>query len=240
MSKAAYKRVMLKLSGEALAAGADGIYNYSILENISAAVCECVSLGAQVAMVVGAGNIWRGRQGGGMDRARADYMGILATVINSIALQDSLIHAGVPARVMTSMTLGGITERFSRDQAVAHLERGNVVICGGGTGNPFFSTDTAAALRAAELDCDIILMAKNIDGVYTADPRKDPTAKKIDEIEYAEILTEQLGVIDLTASAFLQDAGIPSLIFGLDKPENIVKAVKGEIMGTIIKGDDKK
>lgn len=234
MEKSSYKRVLLKLSGEALADGSDGLYNYEFIDRVTAEIKKCLEIGVEVGIVIGGGNIWRGRQGGGMDRVRADKMGMLATVMNSIAVQDSLIGHGVDARIMTPITIQGVTEQFSRDEAVRYLESGKVVIFGAGTGSPFFSTDTGALLRAAEIGADAALFAKNIDGVYTADPKKDPTATKIDKITYDEIINKRLGVIDLTAAVFGMDKKMQVLLFGLAQPENIVKAVKGEKIGTLL------
>ena len=234
MGKSAYKRVLLKLSGEALADGSDGLYNYEFIDKVTAEIKKCVDIGVEVGIVIGGGNIWRGRQGGGMDRVRADKMGMLATVMNSIAVQDSLIGQGVDARIMTPIVIQGVTEQFSRDEAIRYLESGKVVIFGAGTGSPFFSTDTGALLRAAEIKADAALFAKNIDGVYTADPKKDPTATKIDNITYDEIIQKRLGVIDLTAAVFGMDNKMQVLLFGLASPENIVKAVKGEKIGTLL------
>ena len=234
MENSRYKRVLLKLSGEALADGSDGLYNYDFIDRVTAEIKKCLDQGVEVGIVIGGGNIWRGRQGGGMDRVRADKMGMLATVMNSIAVQDSLIGQGVDARIMTPITIQGVTEQFSRDEAIRYLESGKVVIFGAGTGSPFFSTDTGALLRAAEIKADAALFAKNIDGVYTADPKKDPTATKIDNIPYDEIISKRLGVIDLTAAVFGMDNKMQVLLFGLAQPENIVKAVNGEKIGTLL------
>lgn len=234
MERPAYKRVLLKLSGEALANGTEELYDYGFIDKVTAEIKKCIELGAEVAIVIGGGNIWRGRQSGEMDRVRADKMGMLATVMNSVAVQDSLISHGIDARIMTPIVIQGVTEQFSRDEAVRYLESGKAVIFGAGTGSPFFSTDTGALLRAAEIGADAALFAKNVDGVYTADPRKDPTARKVDRITYDEIIRERLGVIDLTAAVFGMDNKIPVLLFGLAQPENIVKAVNGEKIGTLL------
>ncbi|MDD6800529.1 MAG: UMP kinase [Firmicutes bacterium] len=232
-----YKRVLIKLSGEALATGStSGILNYDYVRKICEAIKKCVEMKVQVGIVVGAGNIWRGRQGDKMDRTRADHMGMLATAINSLALQDALEQIGVETRVMTAIAMHEIAEPYIRNKAVHHLEQGRTVIFGCGIGNPFFSTDTAAVLRGAEINADIVMMAKNIDGVYTADPRKDPEAVKLDSINYMEILSNELGVIDSTAASFGKDNHLPLLLFGIDDPENIVRAVRGEKIGTIVKG----
>lgn len=234
-NKPVYKRVLLKLSGEALSKDTDEILNYDIVSDICNVVKSCVEKGVEIAIVVGAGNIWRGRQGVKMDRTRADHMGMLATCINALALQDSLEQIGVPTRVLTAIEMKQFAEPYIRNKAVAHLSDGKVVIFGCGIGSPFFSTDTAAALRAAEINADVIMMAKNIDGVYTADPKKDPNAKKLDLISYDEILANHLSVIDSTAASFCNDNNIPLLIFGLNDPTNIEKAIFGENIGTIVK-----
>ena len=234
MDKPVYGRVLLKLSGEALAEGAEGLYNYSFLDKISETIKKCLEMKVEIALVIGGGNIWRGRQGGGMDRVRADRMGMLATVMNSIALQDSLISAGVDARIMTAVAIQGVAETFSRDEAVRNLKKGRVVIFGAGTGHPYFTTDTTALLRAAEIGADISLFAKNIDGVYTADPKKDPEAKKLDTITYDEIIRSRLKVIDMTATAFAMENKMNILLFGLADPDNILRAVSGEKTGTLL------
>lgn len=230
----AYGRILLKLSGEALAEGADGLYNYEFVDLVTSKIKKCTEMGVQVAVVVGGGNIWRGRQGGKMDRVRADRMGMLATVMNSIALQDSFVNAGLDARVMTAVAIQGVTETYSRDEAIRYLEEGKVVILGAGTGSPYFTTDTTALLRAAEIKADASLFAKNIDAVYTGDPRKDPTAKRLDRITYDEIIEKRLGVIDLTAATFGMENKMKVLLFGLSDPENIVRAVSGESIGTLL------
>ena len=229
-----YHRVLLKLSGEAMQ-GKDGrIIDGAFLEQIVSTVSACLAEGVQVALIVGAGNIWRGRQSGNIERVRGDYMGMLATAINALALSDAFLRAGQDARVMTAIHMPEIGEYFTRDAAVAHLEAGRVVIFAAGTGRPFFSTDTAAALRAVEIGADAILMAKNIDGVYTADPKTDPTATKIDSITYAEMLARELRVIDLTAAALCRDSSIPTLVFRLSDTADILRAVAGETTGTVI------
>ncbi len=232
-----YKRVLVKLSGEALSAGSDGIFNYDFIDEVCRVIKKCVDIGTQVSIVVGAGNIWRGRQGVNMDRTRADHMGMLATVINCLALQDALEKLGVDTRVMTAVEMQRFAEPYIRNKAVSHLNKGRVVIFGCGIGSPFFSTDTAAVLRAAEINADIVLLAKNIDGVYTADPKLDPTAKKLSNIDYIDILKEGLRALDFTATSFSMENHIPILLFGLDNPENIYKAVCGEKIGTIVGGN---
>ena len=232
-----YKRVLVKLSGEALMSGGSEIIDKEFLKTICTTIKKCTDMGTQVAIVVGAGNIWRGRQGEGMDRTRADHMGMLATVINCLAIQDMLENIGAPARVMTAVEMKAFAEPYIRNKAVSHLEHGKVVIFGCGIGSPFFSTDTAAVLRGAEIGAEIVLLAKNVDGVYTADPKKDPSAKKIPSIDYIDILKNELKVLDFTATSFSMENKIPILLFGLDDPDNIVKAVCGEKIGTIVGGE---
>ena len=231
-----YKRVLIKISGEALATGIkDGILNYDFVRDICNSIKECNELGVQVALVVGAGNIWRGRQGENMDRTRADHMGMLATVINSLALLDALEQQGVQARVQTAIEMRQIAEPYIRLKAMRHLDKGRVVIFACGTGNPFFSTDTTAALRAAEIDAEIILLAKKVDAVYDSDPHVNPNAVKFDELNYIDVLNRGLGVMDSTATSLCMDNNIPILVFGLNDPENIKRAVMGEEIGTIVK-----
>lgn len=234
MAEPKYKRVLLKLSGEALAAGSDGILNNDFITEIATVIKKCMDKGVQVAIIVGAGNIWRGRQGKNMDPTRADYMGMLATTINSIALQDAFMSCGIETRVMTAIEMREFAEPYIRNKAISHLNKGRVTIFGCGLGIPFISTDTAAVLRAAEINADIVLLAKNIDGVYTADPKKDPTAHKLSSITYKEILNQGLAALDSTATSFSMDNKIPILVFGLNDPENIYKAVMGEELGTIV------
>ena len=234
MGTCKYKRVMLKLSGEALAGeNGFGIY-FNIAMNIAKAVKELVDMGIEVGAVVGGGNIWRGRSGEGMDRTTADYMGMLATSINALALQDSLESLGVDTRVQTAIEMKEIAEPYIRRRAMRHLEKGRVVIFGAGTGNPYFSTDTAAALRAAEIEADVILLAKKVDGVYDKDPHKYDDAKKYDELSYIEVLEQGLQVMDSTATSLCMDNNIPILVFALDNPENIKRVVLGENIGTIV------
>lgn len=230
-----YKRVLLKLSGEALKnSSKDGIIDFDFVGKVAKQIKRCTDEGVSFGIVIGGGNIWRGA-GKSIDRTRADHMGMLATVINSLAVQTVLEEEGVPARTMTALQMNQITEPYIRNKAVSHMDKGRVVIIACGTGNPYFSTDTAAVLRAAEIGADVVLFAKNIDGVYTADPKKDPTAKKIDEMTYNDIIHHDLAVIDSTASSFGRDNKLPIIIFGLDNPENIYKAVCGEKVGTIVK-----
>lgn len=229
-----YKRVLLKISGEALAGDQRVGINYDVVRAVCEKIKECVAIGAEIGIVVGGGNFWRGRSGTGMDRTRADHMGMLATVMNSLALCDALLGVGVEARVQTAIEMRQIAEPYIRNKAIRHFEKGRVVIFGCGTGNPFFSTDTAAALRAAEIDADVILLAKRVDGVYTADPEKDPTAELIPELSYIDVLNRGLGVMDTTATSLCMDNDIPILVFGLQDPQNIVRALCGEKIGTII------
>lgn len=229
-----YKRILLKLSGEALAAGGEGIINDAFVARVAGVLSRLLAEGVEIGVIVGAGNIWRGRQGVGMDRTRGDYMGMLATAINALALSDAFIRAGIDTRVMCAIQMPEIGEYYTRDAAVRHLSEGRVVIFAGGLGRPYFSTDTAGALRAVEIGADAVLMAKNIDGVYTADPKTDPTAKKLQRITYSEVLARGLRVIDTTATALSMDNNLPTLVFGLDDPDNIYRAAMGEELGTLI------
>ena len=235
-----YKRVLLKISGEALAGDAGRGLNFDVISAVSDAIKQCVDMGVQVGVVVGGGNFWRGVKDGGdkMVRVRADHMGMLATAINALAVADVLEQHGVEVRVQTAIEMRQIAEPYIRSRAIRHLEKGRVVIFGCGTGNPFFSTDTAAVLRAAEIDADVILLAKNVDGVYSADPVKHADAVKYDSITYDDVLAQHLAVMDTTATSLSMDNDIPVLLFALKDPENIVRAVKGEKIGTIVKGDD--
>ena len=239
MSEPKFRRVLLKISGEALAGGASRGLDFTVIGEVCDVVKRCVEAGVQVGIVVGGGNFWRGLKDGGdrMERVRADHMGMLATSINSLALADVLEQKGVDVRVQTAIEMRSIAEPYIRSRAIRHLEKGRVVIFGCGTGNPFFSTDTAAVLRAAEIDADVILLAKNIDGVYSADPNKDPTAVKYDSISYDDILAQHLEVMDSTATSLSMDNKIPVLLFALKDPENIYRAVMGEKIGTIVKED---
>lgn len=234
---AAYKRVLLKISGEALAGDARRGLDFEIIGSVCDVVKKCVGAGVQVGIVVGGGNFWRGLKDGGdrMERTRADQMGMLATVINCLALADCLEQRGVPVRVQTAVEMNKIAEPYIRGKAIGHLEKGRVVIFGCGTGNPYFSTDTGAVLRAAEINADVILLAKNVDGVYSADPLKDPSAVKYDAISYDEVLARRLAVMDSTATSLSMDNHIPILLFALKDPENIYRAVMGEKIGTIVK-----
>lgn len=231
----AYKRILLKISGEVLAGGKGMGIDYDTVLNICSAVKECVDMGVEVGLVVGGGNFWCGRSSGDMDRTRADHIGMLATVMNSLALADALEHLKVPVRVQTAIAMQQIAEPYIRNRAVRHLEKGRVVIFGCGTGNPFFTTDTAAALRALEIDADIMFKATNVDGVYDKDPNKFEDAKKYDTLSFDEILSHDLRVMDGTAASLCRDNSIPILVFNLDDPQNIVKAIKGENVGTVVK-----
>ncbi len=241
MEQPKYQRVLLKISGEALAGPAGRGIDFAFARQVCRVVKDCVSHGVQVGLVVGGGNFWRGVKdgGGNMERTRADQMGMLATVINSLALQDVLEQLGQPARVLTSIPMGPVGEICSRPAAERYLQQGTVVIFAGGTGNPYFSTDTAAVLRAAEIQAEMILLAKNIDGVYSADPKKDPNAVKYDAISYQQVLAENLQVMDLTATSLALDNHIPVMIFALADPENILRAVMGENVGTIVEEETK-
>lgn len=230
-----YKRVMLKISGEALAGKKSFGLDSETLSTIAQKVKKCSDMGCEIAVVVGGGNFWRGRTGEGMDRTRADHMGMLATVINSLALLDAFEQHGVSARVQTAIEMRQIAEPYIRLKAMRHLEKGRVVIFACGTGNPYFSTDTAAALRAAEIDAEIILLAKKVDAVYDSDPNINPDAVKLEELSYIDVLNRGLGVMDSTATSLCMDNNIPILVFGLDDPENIKRAVSGERLGTIVK-----
>lgn len=237
MEKPCYRRVLLKISGEALAGGQSRGLDFGIISSVCDVVRRCVHAGVQVGIVVGGGNFWRGLKDGGdrMERTRADHMGMLATGINALALADVLEQKGVDVRVQTAIEMRSIAEPYIRSRAIRHLEKGRVVIFGCGTGNPYFSTDTAAVLRAAEIDADVILLAKNVDGVYSADPNKDPTAVKYDTITYDQVLAQRLEVMDSTATSLSMDNKIPVLLFALKDPENIYRVVMGEKIGTIVK-----
>ena len=236
MEKPVYKRVLLKLSGEALGGEIGRGLDFAVMARVAKAVKSCVDADVQVGIVTGGGNYWRGAKDGGgkMERSRADQMGMLATVMNSIALSEVLEQQGVPARVMTMIDMVRVAEPYSYGRAMHHLEKGRVVLFAAGSGNPYFTTDSAAALKAAEIGADALLMAKHIDGVYTADPKKDPSAKKLDRIGYGDILAKDLKVIDAAATSLLRDNAIPTMIFALDPPENILRVVMGEKIGTIV------
>ena len=235
MPEIKYKRVLLKLSGEAIGGEEKKGVDANTLGKICDQVKNMVDLGVEVAIVVGGGNFWRGRYGHQMERTTSDYMGMLATAMNGLALQDSLEARGLSTRLQTAIEMRQIAEPYIKRKAIKHLEKGRVVIFACGTGNPFFTTDTAAALRSAEIEAEVILLAKTIDGVYSADPKEDKTAVKYDEITYLDILNKDLKVMDSTATAMCRDNKIPLLVFDLGEPENMVKAVKGEKIGTVVK-----
>ena len=236
MGDAKYKRVLLKLSGEAMAGNDKTGINIEVVGNICDKIKEVIEMGVQVAIVVGGGNFWRGRRNGEqMEKTTADYMGMLATAMNALSLQDALEARGIFTRVQTAIEMREIAEPFIKRKAIKHLEKGRVVIFACGTGHPFFSTDTGAALRAAEIEADAILLGKSIDAVYSADPKIDKTAERFEEITYSEVLQRDLKVMDSTATALCKDNNIPLVVFGIASPENIVKAVLGEKIGTIVK-----
>ncbi len=232
--KIKYKRILLKISGESLAGeNSSGVDHDTVLE-ISKSVKKCYDLGVEVAIVVGGGNFWRGRSNESMDRTRADHIGMLATIMNSLALADALEECGLTVRVQTSVIMQAIAEPYSRNKAIRHLQKGRVIIFGGGTGSPYFSTDTAASLRAAEINAEIILKASVVDGVYDCDPNENSNAKKFDTIPLTDVLSKNLKVMDMTAAAMCQDNKIPMLVFDINDPENIVRAVLGENIGTVV------
>ena len=238
MAKPVYKRVLLKISGEALAGGKGSGLDFEMIGSVCDVIKECLDMGVQVGLVVGGGNFWRGAKnsgGGKMERTRADHIGMLATVMNCLAVADVCEQKGIPVRVQTAIEMRAIAEPYIRGRAIRHLEEGRVVIFGAGTGNPFFSTDTAAVLRAAEINADVILLAKNVDGVYNADPAKDPSAVKYDTISYDDVLAQHLMVMDTTATSLSMDNHIPVLLFALKDPRNIIRALCGEKVGTIVK-----
>ncbi|MFQ9871654.1 MAG: UMP kinase [Oscillospiraceae bacterium] len=229
-----YRRVLLKLSGEALAGDKKTGLDYEVVTRICESIRDSVALGVEMAIVVGGGNFWRGRSSGKMDRTRADHMGMLATVINALALADALEQLGVDVRVQTAISMQQVAEPYIRNRAVRHLEKGRVVIFGCGTGNPFFSTDTASSLRAAEIDADIMFKATMVDGVYDSDPHKNPDAVRYDTLSFSEVLNKELAVMDMTAASMCKDNHIPVLVFSVEDPDNIVRAVRGETVGTIV------
>ncbi len=233
----AYKRVLLKISGEALAGEAGRGLDFGVMQTVCQAVKKCTELGVEIGIVVGGGNFWRGvKDGGGkMERTRADHMGMMATVMNCLALADVLEQMGVDVRVQTAIEIRAVAEPYIRLRAMRHLGKGRVVIFGCGTGSPFFSTDTAAVLRAAEIEADAILLAKNVDGVYSADPKLDPEAVKYDAISYDDVLAQHLAVMDSTATSLSMDNKIPVILFALKDPENIVRVVMGEKIGTVVR-----
>lgn len=230
-----YKRVLLKLSGESLAGSQSHGIDFDTVLSICKPIKKCADMGVQIGIVVGGGNFWRGRSSGKMDRTRADHMGMLATTINALGVADALEQLGVPVRVQTAIAMQQIAEPYIRNRAVRHLEKGRVVVFGCGTGNPFFSTDTAAALRAAEIDADIVMKATMVDGVYDCDPKKNANAVKYDSVTFLDVLSKNLQVMDGTAASLCRDNRIPILVFSMEDPENITRAICGESIGTIVK-----
>ena len=229
-----YKRILLKLSGESLAGSQKHGIDFDTVLQFCRPIKVLVDMGVEVDIVGGGGNFWRGRSSGKMDRTRADHMGMLATVINALGVADALEQLGVDVRVRAAISMQQVAEPYIRNRAVRHLEKGRVVVFGCGTGNPFFSTDTAASLRAAEIDAEIILKATMVDGVYDCDPKKNPAAKKYDTVSYYEVLNKDLGVMDSTAASLCKDNNIPILVFSIEQPENILSAVCGESIGTLL------
>lgn len=239
MKKPRYKRIVLKLSGESLAGNQGYGIVHDMIESVAKQVAEIHVMGVETALVVGGGNIWRGIAGSsqGMDRATADYMGMLATVINALALQDALEKRGADTRVMSAIEMRQIAEQYIRRRAIRHIAKGRIVIFAAGTGNPYFSTDTTAALRAAEIEADVILMAKKVDGVFDSDPVKNQAAKKFDKLSYLDVLSKGLGVMDSTATSLCMDNNIPLIVFNIVEDGNILKAVMGETIGTYVGRD---
>ena len=237
MANPVYKRVLLKISGEALAGGKGSGLDFEMISSVCDVIKECLDMGVQVGLVVGGGNFWRGAKnsgGGKMERTRADHIGMLATVMNCLAVAEVCEQKGIPVRVQTAIEMRSVAEPYIRSKAIRHLEKGRVVIFGAGTGNPYFSTDTTAVLRAAEINAEVILLAKNIDGVYNADPAKDPNAVRYDTISYDDVLAQHLMVMDTTATSLSMDNHIPILVFALKDPKNIIRALCGEKVGTIV------
>lgn len=236
MDEPKYKRVLLKISGEALAGEKHFGLDFGVMGRVADVIKECVEMGVQVGIVIGGGNFWRGVKNGEgyIERTRADHMGMLATVINALGVADGLEQLGLDVRVQTAIAMQEVAEPYIRNRAVRHLEKGRVVVFGCGTGNPFFSTDTGAALRAAEIEADVILKATMVDGVYDSDPKKNPGAKKYDTLSYMDVLNQNLGVMDMTAASFCKDRNIPFLVFSIEDPHNIVRAVSGEKVGTLV------
>ena len=236
MAEAKYRRVLIKLSGEFLAGRSGSGIDPEVVENIASQFKPVLALGVQVAMVIGAGNIWRGRLGleHGMDRATADYMGMLATVMNSLALQDAMERAGMITRVQTAIEMRSVAEPYIRRRAIRHLEKGRVVIFGAGTGNAYFSTDTAAALRAMEIDAEVLLKATKVDGVYDMDPMKYPQAKRFERLSYIDALNMGVKVMDSTALSLCMDNDLPIIVFKLQPPDSLIKVITGEQIGTLV------
>lgn len=229
-----YQRILLKLSGEALAGDKKTGLDYAVINPICAAIKRCADAGVQIGIVVGGGNFWRGRSSGTMDRTRADHIGMLATAMNALALADALEHLGCEVRVQTAITMTKVAEPYIRNRAIRHFEKGRIVIFGCGTGNPFFSTDTAAALRASEIEADVLMKATMVDGVYDKDPNKFDDAKKYDTLAFSEVIGSKLGVMDSAAAALCRDNGTTMLVFDLSRPDNIFDACMGEQVGTLI------
>lgn len=234
MSKTVYKRVLIKLSGEALAGEIGNGIDQKTVDTITNEIIEVSKLGVEIGIVVGGGNFWRGRQGTEMDRTTADHMGMLATTLNALALQDALERKGIETRVQTALTITRVAEPYILRKAMSHLAKGRIVIFACGTGNPFFTTDTAAALRAAEIDADMLLLAKNVDGIYDSDPKTNPNAKKLDKITYRDFIAQGLKAMDTTAITICMENNIPVLAFGLFEKNALTRAVKGENIGTVI------
>lgn len=235
MSKAIYKRVIIKLSGEALAGDKGNGIDQKVLDTITDQIVAVKNLGVEIGIIVGGGNFWRGRQGTEMDRSQADHMGMLATVMNALALQDALERKNAPTRVQTALTITRVAEPYILRKAMSHLSKGRVVIFACGTGNPYFTTDTAAALRAAEIGAETILLAKNVDGIYDSDPKLNPNAKKLDKVSYKEYIAQGLKAMDTTAITICMENNIPVLAFGLFEDNALIRAVTGENIGTLIK-----
>ena len=237
MSDKKNKRVLIKLSGEALKNGSGAIYDNDFVDDVAKVLCKCVDEGYEIAVVVGAGNIWRGRSGGGMNRTNADRMGMLATVINAIYIKDAVTRAGKEAHVLSAVPMSPFAEDYTAEAAKKYLEAGAIVIMGAGLGIPFLSTDTTGAVRSAEIAADAMLMAKNVDYIYNADPNEVEGAKKLEKVKASEVLAMNLKAIDSTATAFCMSAGMPIRVFGFKNPEDIIKAVRGETFGTVVTPD---
>ena len=237
MAQLKYQRVLLKISGEALAGEKHFGFDFDIVSRVCDVIKQCTEMGVQIGVVIGGGNFWRGVKNGEgyIKRTRADHMGMLATAMNCMAVADVLEQKGVDVRIQTALEIKEVAEPYIRARAIRHMEKGRVVLFGCGIGSPFFSTDTAAVLRAAEIGADVILLAKNIDGVYSDDPRKNPDAVKFDEISYDEVLARHLAVMDTTATSLAMDNSIPVIVFGLAEPENIVRVLQGEKIGTTVR-----
>ncbi len=235
MDKVLYKRVIIKLSGEALAGSVGSGINEKVLDSVVDQIIEIKNLGVEIGIIVGGGNFWRGRQGTEMDRTTADHMGMLATVINALAIQDALERKGAPTRVQTALTITRVAEPYILRKAMSHLNKGRIVIFACGTGNPYFTTDTAAALRAAEIDAEVLLLAKNVDGIYDSDPKLNPSAKKLESITYKDFIAQGLRAMDTTAITICMENNIPVLAFGLFEDKALYRAVTGQKIGTLIK-----